>query len=46
MRGLIVHTLFYPNEVRSTEEFSSDTQLTARKEIDMALSLVKAMATP
>jgi DNA end-binding protein Ku len=44
VRGLIVHTLFYPNEVRGSEEFALDPQLTTPKESEMALALVCLMA--
>src|SRR5262249_24389171 len=33
-RGLIVHTLFYRNEVRATEEYTSDPELVSAKELE------------
>jgi DNA end-binding protein Ku len=45
-RGIIVHTLFYPNEVRAGEEFSSNLDLASKKETEMAIQLVRALAAP
>lgn len=45
-RGLIAHTMFYPDEVRSSEEFRTDTSLVASKELDLAKTLVEALAQP
>jgi DNA end-binding protein Ku len=44
--GLIGHTMFYPDEVRSTEEFRTDTTLVAAKELNLAKTLVAALAQP
>lgn len=44
--GLIGHTMFYPDEVRSTEEFRTDTKLAGAKELDLAKSLITALAQP
>ena len=43
-RGLILHTLFYANEVRAEEEHSADAGLVSRKELEIAKLLVEAMA--
>lgn len=43
-RGLIGHTMFYPDEVRSTEEFRTDTSLVSDKELDLAKALIAALA--
>jgi DNA end-binding protein Ku len=45
-RGLIGHTMFYPDEVRGAEEFRTDTSLVAEKELDLAKALVVALAKP
>jgi DNA end-binding protein Ku len=42
--GLIAHTMYYPDEVRSTEEFRTDTKLVAAKESELAKSLIEALA--
>ncbi|HEX6894033.1 MAG TPA: Ku protein [Bryobacteraceae bacterium] len=44
--GLIGHTMFYPEEVRSTEEFRTDTTLVAAKELELAKTLIRALAQP
>ena len=44
--GIIAHTMFYPDEVRSTEEFRTNTNLVAGKELDLAKSLIQALAQP
>ncbi len=44
--GLIGHTMFYPDEVRSTEEFRADSSLLAAKELTLAKSLIEALAQP
>jgi DNA end-binding protein Ku len=43
-RGLIGHTMFYPDEVRTTEEFRTDTSLVAEKELGLAKTLIAALA--
>jgi DNA end-binding protein Ku len=42
--GLILHTLFYPNEVRSSEEFRTDPSLVSAKELDLAGQFVGMLA--
>ena len=44
--GLIGHAMFYPDEVRSTEEFRTDTKQATAKELDLAKALIKALAQP
>jgi DNA end-binding protein Ku len=44
--GIIAHTMFYPDEVRSTEEFRTDKSLVAAKELTMAKLLIEALAQP
>ena len=43
-RGLILHTLFYANEVRAEEEHAADASLVGAKELDLAKLLVGALA--
>src|SRR5579884_1408579 len=43
-RGLIGHTMFYTNEVRSEEEFRTDTSLVQERELGMAKLLVQSLA--
>ena len=43
--GLMLHTLFYANEVRLAEEWKGDVPV-AEKELDLAVKLVRAMEEP
>ena len=42
--GLILHTLFYLKEVRSTEEFRTDPELVGAKELNLAKQFVTMLA--
>ena len=44
--GILAHTMFYPDEVRSMQEFRTDTNLVAAKELTMAKLLIEALAQP
>lgn len=44
--GLLAHTMFYPDEVRSIEEFRTDTALASTKELHLARTLIEALAKP
>ena len=44
-RGILLHTMFYKSEIRSQDEFASDDSQVSDREIKMAESLIKAMAT-
>jgi DNA end-binding protein Ku len=43
-RGLILHTLFYSNEVRADEEYQGDPALVSAKELELAKLFVRALA--
>jgi DNA end-binding protein Ku len=43
-RGILMHTMFYANEVRKEQEFKADTALVAGKELDLAVKLIEALA--
>jgi DNA end-binding protein Ku len=45
-RGLILHTLFYENEVRADEEYQTDPALVNNRELELAKMLVGALAAP
>jgi DNA end-binding protein Ku len=45
-RGMILHTMFYENEIRRLDEYRSDTTTVSQKELDMALMLVRALEAP
>jgi DNA end-binding protein Ku len=44
--GLIAHTMFYADEVRTVEEFRTDTGLASAKEVQLAKTLVQALTKP
>jgi DNA end-binding protein Ku len=45
-RGLILHTLFYSKEVRAEEEYAADPSLAGSRELQLATTLVNALAAP
>jgi DNA end-binding protein Ku len=42
--GMIGHTLFHENELKRDNEFHADISLVARKELDLAIKLIAALA--
>jgi DNA end-binding protein Ku len=42
--GLLLHTLYYPDEVRAEEEFHTDTAELPARELELATLLVEALA--
>jgi DNA end-binding protein Ku len=42
--GLILHTMYFNNEVRKTDEFRTDLTLVKDKELALATSLIEALA--
>ncbi len=42
-RGLILHTLYFANEVRTSEEYQADRRLVVPKELDLAKLLIGAL---
>jgi len=45
-RGLILHTMYYADEVRKVEEFRTDTTLIRDKELELATTLIASLAAP
>ena len=43
-RGLLLHTMYYEDEVRKVEEFRTDTTIVKEKELELATSLIQSMA--
>jgi DNA end-binding protein Ku len=43
-RGILMHTMFYVNEVRKEQEFNADEAHVADKELDLAVKLIEALA--
>jgi len=44
--GLMMHTMYYANEVRKVEEFRTDTSLVKEQEAKLAEMLVQSLAAP
>lgn len=44
--GIIAHTMFYPDEVRSIQEFRTDVSLAGSKELALAKVLIETLAAP
>ena len=44
--GLVLHKMYYQDEIRSVDEFRTNTELVKDKEILMAQSLIDALAGP
>lgn len=42
-RGILLHTMFYADEVRKTDEFHADTSLVKEKELELATMLVQSL---
>src|SRR5271157_1468568 len=42
--GLMMHTMYYADEVRSVEEFRTDKTLVKEKELDLATMLIESLA--
>jgi DNA end-binding protein Ku len=43
-QGLMMHTMYYANEVRKVDEFRTDTTLVKDKEVELARMLVESLA--
>jgi DNA end-binding protein Ku len=43
-QGILMHTMYYADEVRKSEEFRTDTSLVKEKELELAMSLVESLA--
>ncbi len=44
-RGILMHTMFYANEVRKDQEFKADPAIVSEKELGLAVKLIEALAT-
>lgn len=45
-KGIILHTMYYADEVRKVEEFRTDSTLIKDKEVDLAKMLIESLAAP
>ena len=43
-KGMLLHTMYYADEVRSTEEFRTDTENIREKELALALNLIESLS--
>jgi DNA end-binding protein Ku len=43
-KGIMMHTMFYVDEIRQVEEFRTDTSLVKEKELDLAMTLINSLA--
>ncbi len=43
-RGLLMHTMYYTDEIRKVEEFRTDTSVVKEKELELAKTLVESLA--
>src|SRR5690348_16045477 len=42
-KGILLHTMYYQDEIRQVEEFRTDTSLVKEKELDMAKMLISSL---
>jgi DNA end-binding protein Ku len=43
-RGIMLHTMYYVDEIRQVDEFRTDTNLVKEKELELAKSLIGSLA--
>jgi len=44
--GILMHTMYYQDEIRKAEEFRTDTTLVKDKELELANTLIESLAAP
>ncbi|HEV2112913.1 MAG TPA: Ku protein [Terriglobales bacterium] len=45
-QGILMHTMYYVDEIRMTEEFRTDTSLVKAKELELASTLIESLTAP
>ena len=45
-RGILLHTMYYRDEIRKVDEFRTDTSLVKDKELDLAKALIESLEAP
>ena len=45
-RGILLHTMYYRDEIRQVDEFRTDTALVKDKELALAQTLIESLAAP
>lgn len=43
-KGLLLHTMYYEDEIRKVEEFRTDTSLVKEKELTLAMTLIESLS--
>ncbi|HWQ54723.1 MAG TPA: Ku protein [Bryobacteraceae bacterium] len=43
-RGILMHTMFYVDEIRQVDEFRTDTSMVKEKELELAKTLINSLA--
>jgi DNA end-binding protein Ku len=43
-KGIVMHTMYYADEVRQSDEFRADTSVVKEKELDLAMNLVESLS--
>jgi DNA end-binding protein Ku len=46
VRGILLHTMYYPDEIRQVEEFRTDTSAVKDNELKLAKTLVESLLAP
>ena len=44
--GILMHTMYYVDELRKTEEFRTDASLVKEKELELAMALIESLTAP
>lgn len=44
--GMVLHTMFYEDEIRRDDEYRADTSTISAKELELAKRLIEALASP
>ena len=45
-KGIMLHTMYYPDEIRKVEEFRTDTSTVKPKELELAKTLIESLEAP
>lgn len=45
-KGILLHTMYYRDEIRQVEEFRTDTSAVKEKELELAVNLVESLEAP
>lgn len=45
-KGILLHTMYYPDEIRQVDEFRTDTSMVQDKELNLAKMLIESLMAP